>query len=110
MPTQTQWSDADIEALIGFLWEKRSTAGDGMSFNAIIWKEAALKVYSLPDRKGGRKTSGSCKIKWARVRGSLLVGVCAHRAAVLRVVEGDLPRCGGHEGAVGIRMERCVGG
>lgn len=109
MSTQVQWSDADIEALISFLWDKRATAGDGMSFKLNIWNEAALKVSTVLDKKGGKKTYGSCKSKWAKVRGSLSVDISAHRA-ILHVVEGDLPHCGGYKGTIRIQMERRIGG
>ena len=52
MSGSASWSEDDITALLDFLLSKKATAGDGMSFKAVIWNEAATVVNNVPGLKG----------------------------------------------------------
>jgi hypothetical protein len=64
--TSASWSEDDITTLHDFLLSKKATAGDGMSFKAVIWNEAATVVNGVPGLKGARKSNASCKKKYAK--------------------------------------------
>ncbi|KAF8802781.1 hypothetical protein BYT27DRAFT_7111442 [Phlegmacium glaucopus] len=68
MSSQAHWSDDDINTLVTFLLAKKSTAGDGIGFKGSIWTEAATAVNAIPPTKGMKKTSGSCKSKWGKLK------------------------------------------
>lgn len=67
MSGSASWSEDDISALLDFLLSKKATAGDGMSFKAVIWNKAASVVNNVPGLKGARKSNASCKNKYAKV-------------------------------------------
>lgn len=67
---RAHWSAADESALVFFLLEHKSEAGDGANFKAQTWK-AAAEVLGKTVAKGGPKTAASCKNKWQRVHHNL---------------------------------------
>ena len=64
--TRTRWDTVSEAALITFLLEHKSEAGDGMSFKAPTFEKAAIHLIPFT-LKGGAKNVASCKNKWARV-------------------------------------------
>jgi hypothetical protein len=70
---QAHWSAADTSELLDYLWSQRATLGDGSSFKAYVWTEAAKRVNAVQSNKGVEKNDKSCKNKWARVSVFLLV-------------------------------------
>lgn len=63
---KAQWSDADEIALIEYIAEHKSEAGEGMKFKASFWTGAAKKMVSH-SAMGGVKTPQGCSSKWDRV-------------------------------------------
>ncbi|KIJ96569.1 hypothetical protein K443DRAFT_107050 [Laccaria amethystina LaAM-08-1] len=68
MSSQAHWSDDDITTLITFLISKKASAGDGIGFKGSVWTKAATAVNKVPHTKGAKKTSGSCKSKWGKLK------------------------------------------
>ncbi|KAF8799081.1 hypothetical protein BYT27DRAFT_7227977 [Phlegmacium glaucopus] len=68
MAASAHWSGDAVIALLNFVLSKKATAGDGMSFKTVVWNEAATIVNQIPRVKGGLKTSGSCKNKFAKLK------------------------------------------
>ena len=64
--TCAHWDTASKAALITFLLEHKSEAGDGMSFKAPTFNKAAIHLIPFT-LKGGAKNVASCKNKWAWV-------------------------------------------
>ncbi|KAF8160419.1 hypothetical protein BJ912DRAFT_936010 [Pholiota molesta] len=65
---QAHWSAADTSELLDYLWSQRATLGDGSSFKAHVWTEAAKRVNAVQSNKGVEKNDKSCKNKWARLK------------------------------------------
>jgi hypothetical protein len=66
------WSTADEKALIKFLIEHRSEAGDGFNFKTPTFNAASL-VLDAMRTQGATKTGKVCKNKWAQVRYTVIV-------------------------------------
>jgi hypothetical protein len=64
---KAQWSEADEIALIEYIADHKSEAGDGMKFKSSFWSGAAIEMVSH-SALGGVKTSQGCSSKWDRVR------------------------------------------
>ena len=64
---RVHWTTADETALIVFLDDHKSEAGDGMSFKMATWNAAAVSLAGQTT-KGAPKDGLACKNKWARVR------------------------------------------
>ncbi|KAF9554697.1 hypothetical protein CPC08DRAFT_696454 [Agrocybe pediades] len=62
------WSDSDVKALIDFLVSELPSAGDGITFKAAVWTEAAIAVNKVVKTKGANKTASSCKNKFNKLR------------------------------------------
>jgi hypothetical protein len=58
-------------ALINYLLEHVSAAGDSKSFKGAVWKGASKQMPAVT--KGGPKTPTSCKYKYGNVHASLPV-------------------------------------
>jgi hypothetical protein len=67
---KAQWSESDEIALIDYVAEHKSKAGDGMKFKASFWGAAAKEMVSHSDL-GGIKTWQACSGKWDRVSTNL---------------------------------------
>ncbi|KAF8799609.1 hypothetical protein BYT27DRAFT_7005294, partial [Phlegmacium glaucopus] len=63
------WDLADEIALIDYIADHKSEAGDGMKFKQAFWNSAAvlMKVHSAT---GGPKTAAGCSAKWDRLKKS----------------------------------------
>ena len=61
-----KWSLADETALINYLIENRSQAGDGSNFMDTVWSGIA-PVLEAQRTEGGVKTAKKCKKKWGQV-------------------------------------------
>ena len=59
------WTHEDEVALIYYLLDHSSAAGDGKSFKNTMWKGASEKMPVI--MKGGPKTPASCKYKYGNV-------------------------------------------
>jgi hypothetical protein len=68
--SKAQWTEADEIALIEYIADHKSEAGDGMKFKASFWSGAANEMVSH-SALGGVKTSQGCSSKWDRVRTKL---------------------------------------
>ena len=64
--SNANWSLPDENALLEYLWDQRSEAGEGVSFKAPTFTGAAAKVQATTT-KGAPKTMSSCKNKWGKV-------------------------------------------
>ena len=64
--THVSWDMGSEAALIDFLLEHKSEAGDGINFKVPTFKKAAIHLISFT-LKGGAKSAASCKNKWAWV-------------------------------------------
>jgi hypothetical protein len=65
------WTTDDESALIAFLIEHKSKAGDGTNFKSSVWN-AAVEEMAKYSTKGGPKSANSCKSKWTQVCSSIL--------------------------------------
>lgn len=61
MPLQASWFHEDVKYLLDSLWDSRFSAGDGMTFKAAAWNDAANKVNEVPNPKGAKKTLGELR-------------------------------------------------
>jgi hypothetical protein len=64
--TPVKWSVDDETAMINYLIDNRSCAGDGANFKDTIWSGVAAALESQRT-EGGVKTAKKCKEKWQRV-------------------------------------------
>jgi len=64
--THVSWDPVSKAALIRFLLKHKSEASDGINFKASTFKATAIRLTSFTI-KGGAKTWGSYKNKWAWV-------------------------------------------
>ena len=62
------WTIEDESALISFLIEHKSEAGDGVDFKQPTWVSAAQELAKRVPHKGAPKTADSCKNKWSKVQ------------------------------------------
>ena len=60
------WTSDDELALVRFLADKKSEAGDGMLFQKKTWVEASQMMTGI-QMVGGPKTADACKAKWGCV-------------------------------------------
>jgi hypothetical protein len=69
---KAKWNDAEITALVEYLWEHRAECGDGGSFKDPAYNAAADKI--APEWSAGPvKTGKHCKRKWGAVSISSIV-------------------------------------
>jgi hypothetical protein len=63
---KAHWDLTDEIALIDYIADHKSEAGDGMKFKQAFWNSTAvlMKVHSAT---GGPKTAAGCSAKWDRV-------------------------------------------
>jgi len=87
-----QWSLADEDALLDYLWDHRAEAGEGMSFKGPTLTAAATKVQ-VTTMRGGPKTAASCKNKWGKVRNSVVSDLSGSDMAVNQFKELYLIVC-----------------
>ncbi|KAF8814352.1 hypothetical protein BYT27DRAFT_7082415 [Phlegmacium glaucopus] len=73
MTAQASWADRDVTALLNFLLSKKATAGDGLSFKAVVWNEAATVANLVTGLRGAQKTASSCKNKFAKLKEVFLI-------------------------------------
>jgi hypothetical protein len=60
------WDEGEVSALVDYLCEHRSEAGDGGSFKASTFNAAAEAIQPF-HKSGPPKTSAMCKRKWQSV-------------------------------------------
>ncbi|KAF8802644.1 hypothetical protein BYT27DRAFT_7056616, partial [Phlegmacium glaucopus] len=60
------WNDAEVLALVNFLWEHRAQAGDGGTFKDTTFNAVAEHI-TKHWATGPPKTAKHCKTKWAEV-------------------------------------------
>lgn len=60
------WTIPDEEALMEFLIEHKSEAGDGNNFKKALWTSAATHLNTIKTR-GAPKTADSCRAKYKAV-------------------------------------------
>src|SRR5262245_39537972 len=61
-----QWDEGEVSALVNYLSEHRSEAGDGGNFKASTFNAAAEAIQPF-HKLGPQKTSVMCKRKWQSV-------------------------------------------
>jgi hypothetical protein len=63
---QAHWNNAEVNALVNYLYEHRLEAGDGGSFKDVTFNNTLTSIAPLLSQ-GPVKTGKMCKTKWSAI-------------------------------------------
>ena len=79
---RADWNEAEVDALLDFLYTEKSKNGDG-HFKMPTFNSAATSIAPLRTL-GPQKTGKMCKTKWNTVRHCAMLFILNHAADTMR--------------------------